>query len=133
MYIIFSLKPENIIIDYDGYIKLTDFGLAKENINDLNKAQSFCGTPEYLAPEILEGHGYGIEVDWWSLGIIVYEMLVGNPPFYNKTNKDRLFKSIKLGFIKYPNFLSERAISFLKQIFVHDIDQRLGSKGADEI
>ena len=76
-----DLKPENILMDEDGYICLTDFGLAK--ILDGNEqAYSFCGTPEYLAPEILEEKGHAFPVDWWALGILTYEMIVGFPPFY---------------------------------------------------
>lgn len=76
-----DLKPENILMDEDGYICLTDFGLAK--ILEANEqAYSFCGTPEYLAPEIIEEKGHAYPVDWWALGILTYEMIVGFPPFY---------------------------------------------------
>jgi serine/threonine protein kinase len=118
------------MIDSDGYIKLTDFGLAKENVNESTKASSFCGTPEYLAPEILEKVPYGKEVDWWSLGVILYEMLTGVPPFYNK-NKNKLFDSISHIKVKYPSFLSKDAVSLLKQLFVRE--NRLGQKGVNEI
>jgi serum/glucocorticoid-regulated kinase 2 len=76
-----SLKPENVLIDIDGYAKLTDFGLSKENVKSDKEAKTFCGTPEYLAPELIEGHGHGRAVDWWSFGAIIYEMLIGQPPF----------------------------------------------------
>jgi len=136
-----DLKPENVVLDKEGYIKLTDFGLAKENVNENNKAMSFCGTPEYLAPEVIERVPYGKEVDWWSLGVILYEMLYGVPPFYND-NRELLFthiKNIKVNYKPYnydnsvfvSNDISDNAISFLKQIFVKS--QRLGSNGADEI
>lgn len=118
------------MIDSDGYIKLTDFGLAKDNVTDANKATSFCGTPEYLAPEILEKVPYGKEVDWWSLGVISYEMLIGSPPFYDK-NKNKLFDSISNLRIKYPSFLSKEATSFLKNLLVRN--NRLGSNGVEEI
>lgn len=72
-----DLKPENIVLDTNGYIKLTDFGLAKENIAEDNSTQTFCGTPEYLAPEIIRGDKYGKAVDVWCVGIILYEMLYG--------------------------------------------------------
>jgi serine/threonine protein kinase len=112
---------------------LTDFGLAKDNVNELNKANSFCGTPEYLAPEILDGEGYGKEIDWWSLGVIVYELLVGQPPFYNKHSKERLFKTIKLSSVKYPQYLSDRAIAFLKQLLIKDCSKRLGANGIGDV
>jgi len=79
-----DLKPENVLIGSDGYLKITDFGLSKTGLdNNFNKkTYSFCGTPEYLAPEIIEGKGHGKSVDWWSLGAILYEMLCGMPPHY---------------------------------------------------
>ena len=76
-----DLKPENVLIDKDGHIKLIDFGLSKWCDDSPCKANSICGTPEYLAPEILFEKDYGIEVDWWSLGMIIYEMLSGYLPF----------------------------------------------------
>lgn len=121
-----SLKPENVLIDRDGYIKITDFGLSKQNILDNFSAYSFCGTPEYLAPEIIENKGHGKAVDWWSLGAIVYEMLTGLPPFYSK-DKDKLFNNIKTGNLKFFNYLSNNAVAFLKAIFVRDPEIRLGS------
>ena len=71
------MKPENVLIDSEGYAKLTDFGLSKEGIKDNKGATTFCGTPEYLAPEIVDGKGHGKAVDWWSVGCIIYEMLTG--------------------------------------------------------
>jgi protein-serine/threonine kinase len=129
-----DLKPENVLIDKDGYIKITDFGLSKQNILDNHSANSFCGTPEYLAPEIILNKGHGKAVDWWSLGAIVYEMLTGLPPFYSK-DKEKLFNNIKNGNLKFPNYLSANSIHFLKSIFVEDPDFRLGSglSGTDEI
>lgn len=79
-----DLKPENVLVSGDGYIKLTDFGLSKENISGHTDAKSLCGTAEYLSPEILQRQGHGKATDWWSFGAIIYEMLVGLPPFYSK-------------------------------------------------
>jgi len=109
------LKPENVLIDRDGYIKITDFGLSKQGIIDNHSANSFCGTPEYLAPEVIDNLGHGKAVDWWSLGAIIFEMLTGLPPFYSK-DRDKLFKNIKAGAIKYPNYLSKDALSLLQVI-----------------
>lgn len=90
----YSLKPENVLIDADGYIKLTDFGLSKHNVYGEKDAFSVCGTPEYLAPEVVKKEGHGKAVDWWCLGSIIYELIYGLPPFYNK-NRNQLFEKIK--------------------------------------
>ncbi len=76
------MKPENVLLDVDGYIRITDFGLSKIGIKGNKGANSVCGTPEYLAPEILFKMGHGKAVDWWTLGALLYEMLTGLPPFY---------------------------------------------------
>ena len=83
-----DLKPENILIQADGHIALTDFGLAKDGVDSfVTGAKSFCGTPEYLAPEIIHRKGHGKAVDWWSLGMLIYELLTGLPPWYTKNRK----------------------------------------------
>ena len=130
-----DLKPENVLINNDGYIKLTDFGLAKENVVSDKDAASFCGTPEYLAPEILERTGHGKPVDWWSLGSIIYEMIVGLPPFYEKDNREKLFKQIKSGEPEYPEDMTPEWQDLLKGLFKKDPADRLGGKlgSADEI
>lgn len=110
------MKPENVLIDQFGYIKLADFGLSKENILDNHSANSFCGTPEYLAPEIIDNKGHGKAADWWSLGAIIYEMLTGLPPFYSK-DRERLFKNIKSGVLNYPDFLSKNCVNLL-EVFI---------------
>eukprot|EP00340_Litonotus_pictus_P009583 CAMPEP_0170514602 /NCGR_PEP_ID=MMETSP0209-20121228/1181_1 /TAXON_ID=665100 ORGANISM="Litonotus pictus, Strain P1" /NCGR_SAMPLE_ID=MMETSP0209 /ASSEMBLY_ACC=CAM_ASM_000301 /LENGTH=356 /DNA_ID=CAMNT_0010798759 /DNA_START=8 /DNA_END=1078 /DNA_ORIENTATION=- len=127
-----DLKPENVVIDINGYIKLTDFGLAEVNVNEENKATDFCGTPEYLAPDFFNEKGYGKEVDWWSLGVLVYEMICGCPPFYS-TNRDHLFNLIKNPQVTYPNDISVNAVDFLNKIFVSDPKKRLGTNGASEV
>ena len=99
-----DLKPENVLLDEKGHVRLTDFGLSKEGIkHNACGANSFCGTPEYLAPEILNRSGHGFAVDWWSLGALVYEMLTGLPPFYSK-DREVLFEKIRKG-LNYFFFL----------------------------
>ena len=80
-----DLKPENILMDEDGYLCLTDFGLAKI-LESGQQANTFCGTPDYLAPEILSDTGHSFPVDWWAIGILTYEMIVGCPPFFTQSN-----------------------------------------------
>jgi serum/glucocorticoid-regulated kinase 2 len=102
-----DLKPENVLIGKDGYLKLTDFGLSKENITSNHDAFSFSGTPQYLAPEIISQKGHGKAVDWYSLGCIIYEMLIGAPPFeFQENNKEKLFEEITNCKIKIPETLS---------------------------
>jgi serine/threonine protein kinase len=130
-----DLKPENVLLDAAGHIRLTDFGLSKEGIsNSSSGANSFCGTPEYLAPEILNRQGHGRAVDWWSLGALLYEMLTGLPPFYCQ-DRERLFEKIRRAELQYPASLSSDAKHLLRGLLTKDPTRRLGSgpKDADEI
>ena len=127
-----DLKPENVLLDAQGHIRLTDFGLSKEGIsNSSSGANSFCGTPEYLAPEILNRQGHGRAVDWWSLGALLYEMLTGLPPFYCQ-DRERLFEKIRKSELNYPPSLSRPAVSLLKGLLTKDPTRRLGSGPNDD-
>ena len=127
-----DLKPENVLLDARGYIKVTDFGLSRQNVRE-NDVKSICGTPEYLAPEIILKLGYGKAVDWWTLGSIIYEMLVGVPPFYCQ-NKQDLFDKIKMQNPKYPSNLSPVAVDLISSLLKKDFQKRLGFKsGAAEV
>jgi serine/threonine protein kinase len=122
-----DLKPENVLLDAQGHIRLTDFGLSKEGISSSSSgANSFCGTPEYLAPEILNRQGHGRAVDWWSLGALLYEMLTGLPPFYCQ-DRERLFEKIRKSELPYPASLSRPAKGVLKALLTKDPTKRLGS------
>lgn len=113
-----------------GHIHLTDFGLSKEHIKGDTKAQSFCGTPEYLAPEVLNHQGHGRAVDWWSLGILTYEMLYGRPPFYNR-NRKMMYDAILRARLRIPPSFSVPAREFVKEMLHRDPDQRLGGGPGD--
>lgn len=98
-----DLKPENILVDEDGYLCVTDFGLAKI-VSDDAQAFTFCGTPDYLAPEILIEQGHSFPVDWWTLGVLTYEMVVGFPPFYaGKSNHSKMYENIKKKRVQFPD------------------------------
>ena len=127
-----DIKPDNILIDEDGYLKLADFGMAKM-LKDQEKAFSLCGTPEYFAPEIITREGHNKSADWWSYGILLYEMLYGIPPFYSK-NTEKMFELITKAEIKYPKKIqvSENAKDLISKLLIKDQDLRLGTEGGFE-
>jgi serine/threonine protein kinase len=125
-----DLKPENIVLDAKGNICLTDFGLAKTCITNATPTYTFCGTPEYLAPEILKGQGHAKAVDWWSLGVLLYEMLVGLPPFYSE-NINEMYELILKAPLKFPNFVPSDAQSLLRGLLEREEFKRLGSGPTD--
>jgi serum/glucocorticoid-regulated kinase 2 len=120
-----DLKPENILLDPEGHVCLTDFGLAKE-LEDGEQTGSFCGTPEYLAPEIVAGGQHDKAVDWWSLGILLYELTVGIPPFYSQ-NTDVMYKKIEQGVLRFPPFLTDNCKSLIVDLLNRNPAERCGS------
>ena len=129
-----DLKPENILLDEKGYLCLVDFGMAKK-LEYNKKALSFCGTPEYLAPEIIKGEGYDENIDWWSLGIILYEMICGVPPFYDD-NLNKIYYLIQNTEVSFPHniYLSDDVKDIIFNLLKKDVKERLGySSGIVEI
>lgn len=129
-----DLKPENVLVDRDGYLKLTDFGLVKEKMDGGAKTQTFCGTPEYIAPEMVEGRRYNCMVDWWSLGILMYEMLCGAPPFFD-TNVNVMYRQIISREIEVPVDVSENARDLILRLCDKMPERRIGAGelGEEEI
>jgi serine/threonine protein kinase len=123
-----DLKPENILLDINGHIRLTDFGLSKMILSKKDeRAYTVCGTPEYLAPEILQEQGYDKSVDWWSLGVLFYEMLCGYSPFKLATSKAQILDiSLYTKPVTMHHFMSDDAISFISRLLVVDPKSRLG-------
>jgi serine/threonine protein kinase len=118
-----DLKPENVLLDASGHVVLTDFGFAKENVTTGESCSSFCGTLEYMAPEVVKKNKYGKAADWWSVGILLYDMLTGAPPFQHE-NDAVLVKRIVSGHLPMPKFLTNDAQSLLKGLLQRDIKKR---------
>ena len=139
-----DLKPENILINEDGYIKLCDFG-SSVVIHGTEKENTFAGSPEYAAPEVITHEGHTFMCDWWSFGILIYELLYGNTPFYN-VDKNRMYDLINTGSISFPKFIqiegenkprsykvSDDAKNLITKLLEKDPGTRLGRKGLKEI
>ncbi|KAK5644979.1 hypothetical protein RI129_006279 [Pyrocoelia pectoralis] len=127
-----DLKPENILLDAQGHVKLTDFGLCKEHIQEGIVTHTFCGTIEYMAPEILTRSGHGKEVDWWSLGALMYDMLTGAPPFTAENRKKTIEKILK-GKLNLPPYLTADARDLIRKLLKRQVSVRLGAPPLDAL
>lgn len=125
-----DLKPENILIDTDGHLKLTDFGYTKKLESQTDSTSSFCGTPDYLAPEVIGEDSYTKAVDWWGLGVVLYEMLAGISPFYNENTK-KMYRAILNSPVTYPPYFSFEVKDFIGRLLDKTPDTRLGSGPGD--
>jgi len=125
-----DLKPENILLDSVGHIKLTDFGLCKESIFEGSQTHTFCGTIEYMAPEILLRHGHDKSVDWWSFGALMFDMLTGSPPFTAENRKKTIDKIVSAKLL-VPPYLTNEARDLIKKLLKKKPSQRYGS-GPDD-
>ncbi|KAL2086027.1 hypothetical protein ACEWY4_017086 [Coilia grayii] len=125
-----DLKLDNLLLDTDGYVKIADFGLCKEGMGFGDRTSTFCGTPEFLAPEVLTDTSYTRAVDWWGLGVLIYEMLVGESPFPGD-DEEEVFDSIVNDEVRYPRFLSSEAIGIMRRLLRRNPERRLGSSEKD--
>uniref|UniRef100_A0A8C1T351 protein kinase C n=1 Tax=Cyprinus carpio TaxID=7962 RepID=A0A8C1T351_CYPCA len=125
-----DLKLDNLLLDTEGYVKIADFGLCKEGMGFGDRTSTFCGTPEFLAPEVLTDTSYTRAVDWWGLGVLIYEMLVGESPFPGD-DEEEVFDSIVNDEVRYPRFLSSEAIGIMRRLLRRNPERRLGSSEKD--
>ncbi|XP_023292568.2 serine/threonine-protein kinase N isoform X8 [Lucilia cuprina] len=125
-----DLKLDNLLLDTDGYVKIADFGLCKEGMGFGDRTGTFCGTPEFLAPEVLTETSYTRAVDWWGLGVLIFEMLVGESPFPGD-DEEEVFDSIVNDEVRYPRFLSLEAIAIMRRLLRKNPERRLGSSERD--
>lgn len=125
-----DLKPENVLLDAQGHVKLTDFGLCKEHIQEGIVTHTFCGTIEYMAPEILTRSGHGKAVDWWSLGALMFDMLTGMPPF-TADNRKNTIDAILKGKLNIPAYLAVDSRDLIRRLMKRQVSQRLGSGPSD--
>ncbi|XP_056606137.1 serine/threonine-protein kinase N2 isoform X1 [Triplophysa dalaica] len=129
-----DLKLDNLLLDTEGYVKIADFGLCKEGMGFSDRTSTFCGTPEFLAPEVLTETSYTRAVDWWGLGVLIFEMLVGESPFPGD-DEEEVFDSIVNDEVRYPRFLSTEAISIMRRLLRRNPERRLGAgeRDAEEV
>ncbi|ELU05137.1 hypothetical protein CAPTEDRAFT_20457 [Capitella teleta] len=125
-----DLKLDNLLLDAQGFVKIADFGLCKEGMGFGDRTSTFCGTPEFLAPEVLTETSYTRSVDWWGLGVLIFEMLVGESPFPGD-DEEEVFDSIVNEEVRYPRFLSTEAVTIMRRLMRKNPEKRLGSSERD--